>query len=267
MSNAIKPIRVATHRERAWKPSAGYGFASNSNITQIASEELAHMATQYALGFIDDETPSMVALLGLAPQQNLYVAPDGHWLGEYVPAVLRGYPFKLIPAENGQFALGYDEGSGLLAASGEAEPFFDDNDLPTERISQILQFMVSLQKGIDAIGRASLRLKEHGLLEPWPIKIRDGETEIPINGLLRINEAHLTNMDDAAFTELRKGGVLALAYAQLLSMTNISKLGRLAHAHAQHNAMSEKQQQEIKSMFVPTHIEDEIDWDAMLKDD
>lgn len=266
MTDTISPIRVATHADRSWRPSSGYDFAANSIIAPIAGEELAHAATQYALAFLEGERPTLVTLLGLRPQQNLYVGPDGRWLGQYVPAVLRGYPFKLMPAENNQFALGYDESSKLLAGPGEAEPFFDADGRPSERIQQILQFLIGVHKGIESIGRAGAKLSEHGLLEPWPLKVRDGETEIPVNGLHRINEAKLGSLDDAAFLDLRTGGVLAVAYAQLLSMTNMSALGKLAQLHAQHAQMAAKREAEVESMFEPVRAEDEIDWDAMLKD-
>jgi hypothetical protein len=266
MTETITPLRAATHSDRSWRPSSGYGFAASSIIAPIAGEELAHAATQFALAFLEGEHPALVTLLGLRPQQNLYVGPDGQWLGQYVPAVLRGYPFKLMPAENNQFALGYDEGSGLLAGAGEGEAFFDAEGRPTERIQQILQFLIGVHKGVEAIGRAGAKLASHGLLEPWPLKVRDGDTEIPVNGLFRVNEAKLGAIDDAAFLELRSGGVLAVAYAQLLSMTNMGNLGKLAQLHAQHAAVSAKREAEIESMFQPIQAEDEIDWDAMLND-
>jgi hypothetical protein len=36
----------------------------------------------------------LIALLSLTPKTNLFVAPDGRWLGGYVPSYFRGYPFQ-----------------------------------------------------------------------------------------------------------------------------------------------------------------------------
>ncbi|MFD1252827.1 SapC [Devosia equisanguinis] len=267
MHSEIRPVRLATHRELAWKPSSGYAFASTSNVTQIAGEELGLMATQYVLGVIDGEIPSMVALLSLTPGTNLFVGPDGRWLGDYVPAVMRSYPFKLIPAESGEFALAFDEGSGLLASAGEAEAFFDDQERPTERVSKILQFLVNLHRGIRTTNEAIGRLKERGLLEPWPLVIQDGENKVPINGLLRVSESALTQLDAVSFAALREGGTLAVAYAQLISMANLAKLGRLANAHAQYAERSRSQHEDVASMFASAKADDDIDWDEVLKTD
>ena len=49
------------------------------------------------------------------PEHNLFVGPDGHWLGGYVPASLRSYPFRVLGSEgSGQLALCVDEDSGLV---------------------------------------------------------------------------------------------------------------------------------------------------------
>ena len=41
---------------------------------------------------------SPVALMGLTKEANVFVGPAGQWLGGYVPAVLRTYPFRLPSA-------------------------------------------------------------------------------------------------------------------------------------------------------------------------
>jgi hypothetical protein len=63
-----------------------------------------------------------VAVQGLAPGQNLFVAPDGRWLAAYTPAAYRGYPFQLAHAENGQQVLCFDEESGLITDGPRASP-------------------------------------------------------------------------------------------------------------------------------------------------
>lgn len=264
-----QPLRFSTHANMAWKPSTNYKFASGTPLIPISADELSQAAVNMPLGFslTAQDVPSLVAIAGLRPEQNLFVGPEGQWAGFYVPAVLRGYPFKLIAAAEGQFALGYDHGSGLLTELGDGEAFFTPEGQPTERVQQILGFLIRLNSGLQRSTSAAALLYKHGLLEPWPIKISNGDDQIPVEGLLRLNEEKLLSLDDASFLSLRVGGALVIAYTQLISMTNIDVLGKLARLHVQHAAMTEKQQEEIKSMFVPTHAEDEIDWDAMLKDD
>lgn len=265
MSSAIVPIRQSSHASKAWRPNQDFGFAASSAVVPIAGDEVARVATEYALAFLDGEVPQLVALLGLRPDQSLYVGPAGRWLGDYVPAIFRGFPFKLMATDGDQFALGYDEASGLLVTPGEGEPFFTSDGEPAERIQQILRFLVALNRGIEGTKAAAQSLKQAGLLETWPLKLQGDGTDQNINGLLRVNEAALADLDAQAFANLRGGGALALAYAQLISMVNISKLGRLAQAHVQHALATEKQRENVKSMFSGDVEDEQIDWDAVLK--
>jgi hypothetical protein len=51
------------------------------------------------LGFVkqgeDYQLVSLIPLVGLEKDRNLYVALKGRWLSEYAPATLRCYPFIL----------------------------------------------------------------------------------------------------------------------------------------------------------------------------
>ena len=64
----------------------------------------------------------MVGLLSLQPGSNLFVAPGGQWLGAYIPAVWRGYPFRVLPAEGDESSvLCVDEASEWIVNADEAE--------------------------------------------------------------------------------------------------------------------------------------------------
>jgi hypothetical protein len=266
MSDSIRPVRLSTFGDKAWTPLQTFGFAAQTWICAVSGEELTSVVMAFPLAFTTGSDATLAALMGLGGR-NVFVGPDGRWLGAYVPAILRVHPFKLLPAEDGQFALGFDTDSGQLVPAGEGEPFFDGDGKPTQAISTVLKHLVQIRNGAGIIARATQLLHELGLLEPWPLVIRNGEIEIPVSGLQRINEGAMARLDDQAFLRLRQNGSLAVAYAQLFSMTNISHLGRLTRLHAEHAQQVEKQSEELKSMFVPNHPEDEIDWDAMLKDD
>lgn len=267
MTETTRAVRASTHSDKSWTPYSGYAFAAKIMAAPISADELSYASTEFPLAFLKAERTMFVALLGVNTDQNLFVAPDGRWVGQYVPAVMRGYPFKLLPAEEGRYALGYDDASGLIGAAGQGEPFFDDKGEPTERIQQVLQFLIRLQNGLDQGTRVAAKLEELDLLETWPLKAMDGGKERNVVGLQRVNETKLSALADDQFLELRKIGALPLIYAQLLSMANIPTLGRLGQAHAQYAAMNQKQEQEVASMFEPIAADEEIDWDALLRDD
>src|SRR5690606_30030381 len=138
---------------------------------------------------------------------------------------------------------------------------------PTEKIRHILDFLLQLQNGLRAAKNAASSLDKCGVVVPWALKLEDGENQSSVVGLYKVDEEKLMNLSDEDFVGLRRQGALALAYTQLLSMGKIETLAKLVQVHANHVARTEKQQEEIKSMFVADRVEDEIDWDAMLKDD
>ena len=79
------------------------------------------------------------------------------------------------------------------------------------------------------------KLHEAGVIEPWPLTLERGEGQEPlkVNGLYRVNEKALNSLDAEAYATLR-GGPMALAHAQLFSMSQLSQLSERAKFHAQH---------------------------------
>ncbi len=86
------------------------------------------------------------------------------------------------------------------------------------------------------------RLADAGLIEPWPLSVREGEATKQIDGLFRVAESRLNELTDDAFSALRRTGALPVAYAQLFSMGHFEKLGELTEAHAQAAASAQAAQ-------------------------
>lgn len=271
MGNLLSTIRVISrdiHANKAWRRYSDYAFASTTAVVPLAAAEIARAALALPLAFVQsDGVLSLAAVCGVSPGQNHFVAPNGKWAGTYIPAALRGYPFKLASLENGQVSLCFDEASGLLVDLGEAggEPFFEADGTPAEAVRNILSFLVETNRGQQTVAAASALLHQHGVLEPWPLTVRDGDQERQVSGLLRINEAALNGLAAEAFLALRQAGALPLAYAQLLAMNNIALLGKLSQLHATYHRQQALTQAEQKAMFQTTgQGDDTIDWDKIF---
>ncbi len=178
-----------------------------------------------------------VALLGLKPGKNLFVAADGRWLGGYVPAAYRSYPFALASTEDGQQVLCIDEGSGLLSDDA-GEVLFTEDKRPAAAVAEVLDFLTQVAANRQVTRRICALLKEHGVVQPWPLRLRTAEGEQSVAGLLRIDEGALNALPAETFVALRNAGALALAYCQLLSMQHLARLGPLAQAQAQAQAQA-----------------------------
>jgi hypothetical protein len=230
---AITPER---HAKKVWKRDTDYAFVAEDSVIPLVGAELSKVALTMPTGFIKlDDGYQLVAITSLQRGQNLYVAPDGKWLGGYIPAALRGYPFQLAQHEGaGEFILCINEASGLVVENTEdGNAFFDDQDQPTQGIKDILNFLTQIKASRDVTLGPVNALADAGFIVPWEINLKQGEDVMPVKGLFRVDEAALNKLDDETFLTLRKAGGLALAYTQLLSMGQLAVLERLGKLQGQ----------------------------------
>jgi len=230
---AITPER---HAKKAWKRVTDNAFAAEETVIPLVGAELSKTALAMPTGFIKQEVGyQLVAITSLQPGTNLYVAPDGKWLGTYIPAALRSYPFKLAQQESSdKLILCINEASGLVVDSDEeGNAFFDDQKEPTQGLKDIINFLTEVEANRTVTQRAVNALADAGLITPWAINLKQGEEVVPVNGLFHVDEAALNALDGDAFLALRKAGGLAVAYAQLLSMGQLAVLERLGELRGQ----------------------------------
>lgn len=212
---------------RAWHRPRGYLFASSIHMVPVVAAELSRLVTELPLAFTElDGEARLVAVLSLQPRMNPFVAPDGRWLGGYVPAALRGYPFRLAQVQGRtDSVLCVDEESGLLADAGDGEPFFDADGKPAEAVGQILEFLAKTQRNAAVTQQAVDALKVADVLEPWPLTLKlEDARSVRVEGLLRVDEAALNALPDDDWLVLRRAGALPVAYAHLLSMGRIAAI-------------------------------------------
>ncbi len=233
--SAVTPQRFAG---KAWKRQSGYTFAAQASILPIAMTELAKLVPVLPLILVKTESGfQLVAITALQPGMNLFVAPDGRWLGDYVPATLRDYPFRLVkPKDRKDSILCFDEDSGLLVEAGQGEAFFDEAGTPSQAVKDTLDSLSQMERNRLVTQTAVDALQAAGLIQLWPLKVQQGDEVVAREGLYRINETALNALDAATLHGLRNKGALALAYAQLLSMNQLSVLKKLSLAQAQMQA-------------------------------
>src|SRR5690554_4691123 len=102
------------HANKRWKRYTSYSFAASDAVVPLVVQELPRACLALPIGFVKTDSGfQLVAVQGLLPGKNLWVAPDGRWIGPYVPAAYRGYPFVLANTEDGKRVLCVREDSGL----------------------------------------------------------------------------------------------------------------------------------------------------------
>ena len=255
---AIVPISHSEFAQKRFKRHDSYAFAAKDAMVPLVVRELPRAAMMMPIGFAKlDETFVPVAVQGLRPGKNLFVAPNGRWVGRYLPAVYRSYPFVLANASDGKQVLCFDTESGLLSDS-EGEPFFD-GETPSKAVQDVLDFLNQVTSSRQLTQRMCGVLQAHQLIQPWPIQInqppRSGEPPQGrhIDGLFRIDEVALNKLDATALHNIHQSGALPLVYCQLLSMRHLPAFGKLITAHhevEQHLALPKTETGEIDLTFL-----------------
>ena len=255
---AIVPISLSEFGNKRFRRYDSYAFAAKDAIVPLAVRELPRAAMVMPIAFVRaNEGFVPVAVQGLAPGTNLFVALDGRWIGRYVPAAYRGYPFLLANTPEGKQVLCFEDASGLLS-DVEGEPFFD-GDQPTKAVNDVLSFLNQVAASRQATQRICAILQAHELIQPWPIKLNrepqsgDEAEGRNIEGLFRIDESALNKLDASALHAVQQAGGLPMIYCQLLSMQHLSSLGQLATAHheaEQHAALPKTEAGEIDLTFL-----------------
>lgn len=233
MMTHLVAVTPETFRNKYWKRFETYEFAAKDSVAPLVAAEIGSAARTMPMAFFKQQDRFvLVGVLSLIPGRNLYVSPQGKWLGAYVPSCFRGYPFRLAKAEDRQdLVLCIDQDAGLISDQA-GEPFFDDQDQVAEPVKAVLDFLSRVHQGWAPTNRAVEALADAGLICDWPVKIKTREGEQPVTGLYMIDETKLNQMEDDAFLAVRSAGALPIAYAQLVSMGNIQMLARLADVQA-----------------------------------
>lgn len=228
-------ITKAGYQDKRWQVPGLLSHAREAHLCMLLGEEFPKAVVEMPIAFARiNERLLPIALLGLLPGKNLYLGPDGKWLGQYVPAQFRKHPFQLVKDAQGHHHLAIDTTAGCIvdnAAQGEAF-FTEDSSEPSEKIKSVLQFLTALLRSEAATLAACELLQRHDLLVPWMIAIKTPDGEKKLEGLLHIDEAKLNALGAEALKEVQQGGALLMAMCQLLSEQHLPKLGKLAELHA-----------------------------------
>ena len=231
--STMMPITPEHHGAKRWLRPTNYAFAAKDSVAPLIASELAQAALALPIGFAnqgEDFVP--VALVGLTPDQSLFVSADSLWQGHFVPSAYRFHPFALLPASEGREVLCIDEESGLVTDGPEGEPFFSDDGEPSKFVADIFASLLEIGTQRLATKSTCALLKAHGLIEPWPVTIQGSSGERQVDGLFCINEDALDALSDAAFLELRASRGLTIAFCQLLSMQHLPALKQMAVVRA-----------------------------------
>lgn len=206
-----------------------FGFAAKADVIALQASEVVQAVRHYPMVFLPskgDSPPMLAVLVGLGDGVNRYVDALGQWRAQtYIPAYVRRYPF--LPMQlAGQAApiLAIDTTQGWIQAQA-GETMVDSSGLATPRLRRVMEFQQEYRQQANITQTMCAALHAAGVLEPRTLTWQDSGTEkIQLDGFLCVDEAKLRAISPDALHTLHQADALGLAYAQLLSMSNLQGL-------------------------------------------
>lgn len=224
-----KPVLLNSeaHQNLKFTPVSNYKHAENMGSALLLGHEFMMVAKEYPIVFVKDAQDNWdsVALLSLKSDTNLFVGQNGEWLGQYVPAVFRRYPFILTQAEGQEdYSVCYDEASGCFNEKS-GNPLFTQKGEQTDTLKNVLTFLNEFQSNYQTTQSFIAKLKELDLLKniEGTFSIKDGE-KFTLTGMWVIDEPKLAELDEKTVAELFKSGFLAWMQFHVMSLSNLSPL-------------------------------------------
>jgi len=233
MTNIV-PVDRQRHAGKGWRHLTGYGFVARDSVVPLGGSEFPQAISAMPIAFMERSAGHYipVGLMAVSKGNNVFVGPAGQWHGNYLPAVLRVYPFSLSRVGGSEEAkLCIDEDSGLVVDDngGEGvEKFFEQDGSPSASTTALTEALRRLEHDQTITDRAVTVLADAGVIKPWPLSVMVGNEQVTVSGLYRVDEPTLNALDDQTFLKLRKTSALVIAHGQLMSMAQVNLLARLS---------------------------------------
>jgi hypothetical protein len=203
-------------------------FCRKANAVPISYSEFASACRDYPLAFVSTDSGrsfSPVAVLGVAPEENLFVR-DGRWESSvYLPAYLRRYPFcmsrvRLNAVEQADRIICVEK----AFLSDDGERMFDDKGAPLSAWLPIEKLLRDYEGDIDLAVEMCAILSDYALLEPFSLQGSLKSGPMSFGGMYRVDEKRLEFLNAAQHKTLLRKGITGRIYAHLISLENFARL-------------------------------------------
>lgn len=223
----VVPLNRDRHRNLKIRSDGRASFASSTHFLPLAVVELYEAAVAYPIVFAGSGDATPLAIVGLRPDENLFVDADGRWAeGTYVPAFVRRYPFVLSRADeaSSNFMVCLDESYDGLSET-EGLPLFDEEGNESEVINRVTNLLKNFLTETERTRLFVERLKALDLLSVQSIQVQDRNgVKYALRDFRMVDENKLKELDNDVLGELSRNGYLGCIYAHLVSLGNMARL-------------------------------------------
>ncbi|MES9905734.1 MAG: SapC family protein [Sedimenticola sp.] len=222
----VIPLSREKHTKSRIDMTAGYGFAKEATAVAITDVEFGLVAKEYPIVFVQEgESLAPVAVMGIRQNENLYVDDQGEWLGGYIPAYIRRFPFILAnQVKSNEYTICIEEEfAGLNLKKGDA--LFDKLGQETTFLKEKINFLKQFNNQYQATLNFATLIFGLGILQPMDANVTlNTGGKYSLNGFYTVNKQKLNELDDDVLAGMVRDDQLHLIYEHLTSLTNFPKL-------------------------------------------
>lgn len=221
-----------THKDLRVLQQYGAAYGDNVGTVPVFPTEFADVQREYPIFFRRDKNGQYyaVALLGFAPDENLYLDGD-RWDAAHVPAIVARGPFLIgfqERQEGGEVrqdpVIHIDMDSPRISQS-EGEPAFMEQGGHSPYLQRMVRLLSALNDG-HAFSKVMFEaFLAQDLIAPVELEVKiTGAEPLNLQGFYTLEREKLAALDSAKLYELHRAGFLHGAYLILASHGNLNKL-------------------------------------------
>ena len=227
-----KPVPLSKDKHKGFGVKAvdkPFDFMSKQHFLPLIASEFTTAAASFPVVFAGEQR-NPIAIMGIRPDENLFVT-DGLFNNDfYLPSFARRYPFVLAGDQsNDRFVVCIDEEAECVTKKKPTSTFFDGDDT-SKFTKDAFTFLQDFERGRQATTVMIDRFKELDLFEPKDMHFQgqnaDGSPaeRQKIADYFAISSEKLAGLDEATLAEFVTKGYLAVAYAHISSLGNWQRL-------------------------------------------
>lgn len=221
-----------THKDMRIRTQHGAAYGDNVGLVPAFPTEFADVQREYPIFFRRDAKGEYyaVALLGFAPDENLYLQED-RWDAVYVPGIVARGPF-LIGFQNVQEggearskAVVHVDMDNPRVNETEGERVFLDQGGYSPYLQRVMRVLDGLSDGHMMSKAMFDAWTAADLIAPVELEVKiTGSETVKLGGFYTIEREKLAALDSAKLHQLHRTGFLQGAYLVLASHANLELL-------------------------------------------
>jgi len=223
----IVPLNSNNHKDLKVSPNCVIDVVRKQHIVNIRVTEISKTSAcmpVFLNKYQDSDNWAISSITSLEVNKNLFVVDD-KWTVNYVPNVMRTYPFFLVGGhKEGEFTVGIDEEDKAFNQKGGVN-IFDEDGKSTPAMEAVIKLLETDIAGQQHTKKFVETLEEFDLIHSLTMRVKyqDGQVN-SITGLKSVNEKKLQELSNEKFIQLRETGFLVPIYSLILSVFQLNEL-------------------------------------------